>query len=199
MPARLAFCKSGVTLFACLALAACGDETAAPSAGAPADSLTSGPAADLTLGEDGVGEITSATPFDTAAVRAALPGGFSTERRSVETETGLVPVVWALRDGQLVLELYADASGTRVGRVDAPNEAVAGPGGARVGQTFADVGGADMACEAGADELGGRAVCRGADGVLYVFASQQTLGPDLPPAEALADALLERLVWRADG
>ena len=188
MSARLA-------VFACLALAACGDEAAAPGVGTSA--VAAGPTADLTLGEDGVGPITSATPFDTAAVRAALPAGFSTEQRSVETETGLVPVVWALRDGQLVLELYADPSGTRVGRVDAPNEAVAGPGGARVGQTFADVGGADMACEAGTNELGGRAVCRGGDGVLYVFASQQTLGPDLPPAEALADALLERLVWEA--
>ncbi|HEX8385663.1 MAG TPA: DUF1131 family protein [Rubricoccaceae bacterium] len=184
---------------AVLTLAACGGDPAAPDPSATGGTRVEG-SADLVVGEAGVGPLGAETPFDTAAVRAALASGFTTELRSVETARGLVPVVWALRDGQLVLELYADPSGARVGRVDAPNEAVSGPGGARVGQTFADVGGADMDCEAGTDELSGRAVCRGDDrGVLYVFASQQTLGPDLPPAEALTDALLERLVWRADG
>ena len=77
---------------------------------------------------------------------------------------------------------------------------VFGTSGAHVGQTFADVDGAGMDCETGTDELSGRAVCAGdADGVLYVFASRQTLGPDLPPADSLADAFLERLVWRAEG
>lgn len=192
--------RSALLLLA-LTLAACRGDTAAPGAGATrADSLATTPTTDLTLGEAGVGQISSETPFDTAAVRAALPSGFTTELRGAEIEAHVVPVVWALRDGQLVFEVYADASGARVGRVDAPSEAVVGPGGARVGQTFADVGGAGMDCEPGAEELSGRAVCRGdADGVLYVFASQQTLGPDLPASDALAEALLERLVWQTDG
>ena len=187
-------------LIAALALAACADETPAPDvpgSGALADSAAT--ASDLVLGPAGLGRLGATTPFDTATVRAALPAGFTAELRSVKTAAGLVPVVWALRDGQLVLELYADAAGTHVGRIDAPGESVVGPGGAHTGQTFADVGGADMDCEVGMDELGGRAVCRG-EGVSYVFASQSLVGRSaLPPADSLQGALLERLVWRADG
>ncbi len=151
----------------------------------------------LVLGTDGIAGLDGATPFDTAAVRAALPPGFTVEVRSVETEAGRVPVLWALRDGRLVLEVYAGADGATVGRIDAADEGVAGPTGLRVGRTFAEADGADMDCEPGAEELSGRAVCRPDGGpVRYVFASRST-GPDgaLPPADSLADALLERLVW----
>lgn len=189
-------------LISALALAACVGETPAPASdvpasGALADSAATAP--DLVLGPEGLGRLGAATPFDTAAVRAALPAGFTAERRSVETAAGLVPVVWALRDGQLVLELYADAAGAHVGRIDAPGESVVGPGGAHAGQTFADVNGAAMDCEVGTDEQSDMAVCRGA-GLSYVFASQALVGrTTLPPADSLQGALLERLVWRADG
>ena len=66
-------------------------------------------------------------------------------------------------------------------------------------RAFAEAGAADLDCTLGADDLRDRAVCRGA-GVDLVFASQALVGQSvLPPTDSLADAFLERLVWRAEG
>ena len=191
---RLALARLALVLG--VALAACADEPA-PDA-APATSPTD-PATRLTLDPDGVGRLGAETPFDTAAVRAALPPGFAVELRSVETEDGLVPVAWALRDGLLVLEVYP-GDGGGVGRIDAASDQVAGPDGARTGQTFADLGGADMDCDPGEQELSGRVVCRPRRGgsVRYVFAHADADAGRLPDDDRLANALLERLVWTAD-
>ena len=175
-----------------LALAACGPDPApgAAPASAPASSA-------LTMTDDGVGPLGAETPFDTAAVRAALPAGFAVERQSAETEGEAVPVVWALRDGLLVLEVYPGDDG-RVGRVDASSDQVEGPDGARTGQTFAELDGAGMRCEPGEHELGDRVVCRKRRGAVnYVFAHAAAAGT-MPDDDELADAILERLVWRAD-
>lgn len=170
-----------------LALAACG----APSADVPADAPAATPG--LTLTADGAGRLGAETPLDSAAVRQALPAGFVTERHDGPDGA---PAVWALRDGQIVFEL---TGGDTVTRIDAPSEAVTGPGGVRPGQTFAEAGGDRGDCALGTDDLRDRAVCD-ADGVSLVFASEALVGQAaLPPAEALAGAVLERLVWRADG
>ena len=174
-----------------VALAACADAPAPDPAPLSAD-----PAAALALGADGVGALGAETPFDAAAVGAALPPGFAVEPHL----TGGVPVLWALRDGLLVLEVYPGDDGARVGRIDAASDAVAGPDGARTGQTFAELDGAGMDCEPGDGELSGRAVCRRGRGepVRYVFAHAGADVGGLPSDDQLADALLERLVWTAD-
>ena len=173
-----------------LALAACGGE---PEAAAPeADTPRPG---NLTLTAEGVAGLTAATPFDSVSIRDALPAGFTTERHLAP---GGTPAVWALRDGQIVFEVTGDTTGT-VARIDAPNEDVSGPGGVRPGQTFAEAGAAGLDCTLGAGDLRDRAVCRGA-GVDLVFASGALVGQTaLPPADSLAGAFLERLVWRAEG
>ncbi len=176
-----------------LALAAC-----SPNAEAPATGAAPPTGAALELTASGVARLGAATPFDSAAVHDALPPGFTTERHA---EADGTPTIWALRDGQIVFEVYPAAGATgaaaTVGRIDAPNEDVRGPAGVHPGQTFAEAGAAALDCALGADDLRDRAVCRG-DGVDLVFASQALAGQtDLPDAAALADAFLERLVWRA--
>ena len=146
----------------------------------------------LVMGPGGVGRLGAETPFDTAAVRAALPAGFAIEVRTAETEAGRVPVVWALRDGLLVLEVHGDDG--RVTRIDAASDQVGGPDGARTGQSFAEVEGGRMDCEPGERDLSGRVVC-GRGPVRYVFATAASSDAD---DDELADALLERLVWTAD-
>ena len=188
---------SRLALALALVLTACAGDPA-PDAD-PASPLTDVATA-LTLDADGVGRLGAETPFDTAAVRAALPPGFVVELRSAETEAGLVPVAWALRDGLLVLEVYPSDDGAQVGRIDAASDQVAGPDGARTGQTFAELDGAGMDCEPGEGGLSGRAVCRQGRGesVRYVFAHADADAGGLPSDDQLADALLERLVWTAD-
>ena len=158
--------------------------------------------AGLALTADGAGRLSAATPFDSAAVRDALPAGFTTERHDGPAGE---PVIWALRDGQIVFEVYAAGeagageAAASVGRIDAPSDLVRGPGGAQPGQTFAEAGGAALDCTLGTGDLRDRAVCRGA-GVDLVFADRALVGQTvLPPDAALAGAFLERLVWRADG
>lgn len=175
-----------------LALAACSPAAEAPAAETPA----SGAALELTA--SGIARLGAATPFDSAAVHDALPPGFTAERH--ESAAG-APTVWALRDGQIVFEVYpapaAEGAAATVGRIDAPNEDVRGPGGVHPGQTFAEAGAAALDCALGEGDLRDRAVCRG-QGVDLVFASQALVGQStLPDAATLADAFLERLVWRA--
>ena len=177
-----------VGLASFVGLAACATDPA-PSPDAPAATASGG----LVLGPDGLGRLGAETPFDTAAVRAALPAGFAVEVHAVETEAGRVPAIWALRDGLLVLEVFG---GETVSRIDAASDPVAGPGGARVGQSFADAGGDGMDCAPGAGAFAGRAVCEDG-GVRYVFAHAHA-GDGLPDRDALAEALLERIVWTAE-
>ena len=186
---------SRLALVLALALAACADDPTPVAAPSPDD-----PAARLALDTDGVGQLGAETPFDTAAVRSALPPGFAVELRSVETEAGPTPVAWALRDGLLVLEVYPGDDGATVGRIDAASDQVAGPDGARTGQTYADLGGGRMDCEPGERDLAGRVVCRASRGasVRYVFAHAAADASRLPDDDQLADALLERMVWTTD-
>ena len=180
--------RSALVLAAALALAACTRE--APAAG------TETPGA-LTLTAQGAGRLGAATPFDTASVRDALPAGFTTEMHDGQSGA---PEIWALRDGQIVFEVTASSAGSvaTVGRIGAPNAAVAGPRGIRPGQTFAEAGGADLDCAPGTGALQDLAVCPDA-GVDLVFASQALVGrTEMPPVDSLGDAFLERLVWRAD-
>ncbi len=187
--------SSRLALALAMALAACAGD---PSPDAASTTSPDAPTAQLTLDDDGIRPLGAETPFDTAAVRSALPPGFAVELRSVETEAGLVPVAWALRDGLLVLEVYAGDDGATVGRIDAASDQVAGPDGARTGQSFADLDGGRMDCEPGDGDLTGRVVCRASRGasVRYVFAHG---GADaMPDDDQLANALLERMVWTAD-
>ncbi len=175
-----------------LALAACGPDPAPGADAASAPDASSG----LVMTADGVGALGAETPFDTAAVRAALPAGFAVEVQPAETGGRAGPVVWALRDGLLVLEVYGDDG--RVGRIDAASDQVEGPGGARTGQTFAEVDGGRMRCEPGEDELSDRVVCRARRAAVgYVFAHAAAAGT-MPDDDQLADAILERMVWHAD-
>ena len=174
-------------LWLALLLAACASD-APPSASGPAEALD--PNA-LVLSPRGVARLGAETPFDTVAVRAALPAGFAVELHGGQSGE---PAIWALRDGQILFEVYGAATVTRV---EAPNADVAGPGGARPGQSFAEAGGEAMDCEIGTGRLADLAVCR-RDGLGYVFASAAFVGQTEMP-EAPADAFLERIVWRADG
>ena len=189
MTARLRARALAAALAVALAAAGCASETPA----APADAAPAPAGPDLALTADGAGRLPAATPFDLAAVQAALPAGVTAERHDGPAGE---PVLWALRDGRIVFEITAAAG--RVARIDAPSEAVSGPGGVRPGQTFAEAGAESLDCAVGTGDLRDRAVCRGA-GVDLVFADRALVGQTvLPPDAALAGAFLERLVWRAD-
>lgn len=168
-----------------LALSACtGDAPSAPAA-LPADG-------GLVLSAEGLGGVGADTPLDAARIAQALP-----DVTAEAAPAGDAAAVWVLRDGQLLAEVYAAADG-RLGRIEVTGD-VPGPDSLTVGQTFAASGLARRACAPGDAGLAGLVVCD-ADGVEAVFAHGWD-GPsaELPPDDALADAFLARMVWRADG
>ena len=204
VPARPSRPLAAGLLVAAVALAACGSEPEA-SAEAPSAETAEAPPGLLALTPEGVGGITGEMPFDPGFLRATLPDGWVVEVGQIEipapdtTQTAdTLQVFYAFYDGLIVLEVYPDARGERVGRVDATGEGVIGPGDRRVGATFSAIGGPSMTCEPGADELEGRAVCAPVSGsaIRYVFAHGAAAPPgQLPPEGDLADAMLERMIW----
>ncbi|MEM6327490.1 MAG: DUF1131 family protein [Bacteroidota bacterium] len=155
----------------------------------------------LTIGEDGVGDLTSTTPFSREALEAALPAGFALEESRVlaEGDTIPTPILYAFHDGHLVLEISPDANGRRIERIDAASARVEGPHGLRPGIGFAEARGDRMRCAPGRGDLSGRAVCSPGSGPLrYVFAHGGAPTPEaLPDDETMQRSILERIVWMA--
>ena len=179
-----------------LLLAACADAPP-PSSAAP-----SGAPAGLTLSAGGLGGLGAATPFTPDAVRQAVGDGVTVEPGPPAGAPALgappAETLWVLRDGLLLAEVVREvrmAGGDGPTRVEVVGEGVPGPGGAEIGQAFSETGVSRGDCAVGTDALAGSAVCD-ADGVSFVFA--HTGDPAaLPSGEALAEALLTRMVWRA--
>lgn len=176
----------------CLVLSACSD---APPP--PAEPGTPEPAAGLSLSADGLGGLDADTPFEPDAVRQAVGHGVTAELAPGTEADMAVGTIWVLRDGLLLAEVIADPrmAGPGLTRVEVTGAGIPGPGSAEVGQAFSETGVARRACEVGTDALAGSAVCD-ADGVQLVFAHSGDPAA-LPPAEALGDALLTRMIWRA--
>ncbi len=168
--------------------------------GEPTPDVASGDPALLTMSEAGAGQVTAQTAFSPEALREALPEGFEIETGQLNLADDTVPVLYAFSDGHMILEVYPDRSRERVRRIDASSERVAGPTGARAGALFSEVGGRQMTCAPGTEDLAGRALCEPGGGgrVRYVFAhGAETARGELPSDDVLAQSILERIVWTA--
>ncbi|MEP3045870.1 MAG: DUF1131 family protein [Roseibium sp.] len=148
--------------------------------------------------EDSVGGITGDTTYGPKTIEAALPG-FKTEgiQTAVENKTE-----WALAafntDGFQVLQVFKGQDG-KVRTVHGVTHHLQGPNGERIGQTFAEIGTARADCRVGRNLWRGMAICRsiGHHNVELVYAIPGFQGPynQLPPAQELFDAQLQRILW----
>ena len=179
----------GVAL-ACLVLAACSDAPPPPRPDAAPP-----PPGGLVLTDDGLGGLGADTPFELDAVRQAVGHGVTAEFAPGTGAGDPEGTLWLLRDGLLLAEVVREAGREGPARVEVTGEGIPGPGGAEVGQAFSETGLARRDCGVGTGRHAGSAVCE-AGGVELVFAHGGD-PLDLPPAEALADAILTRMVWRA--
>ena len=148
----------------------------------------------LALSETGVGLVDQSTRFSTGAISEALGGA------RVET-------VNATDDGRVVAQLAAfGPSGLQMARfrgshglvtsVQIVSEDVPGPGGARVGMSYAQTGGNAMRCEEGRATWEGMAVCRReASSITYVYSVPLWQGGAMPRGNDLNDAVLNRMIW----
>lgn len=148
--------------------------------------------------DDRVGGITRETAYAPKAIEASLPG-FTTEgiQTAVEDNTE-----WALAafntDGFQVLQVFKGNDG-KVRTVHGVTHHLEGPNGERIGMTFAEIGSARNECRAGQNLWRGMAICKseGHPNVELVYAIPGYTGPfdQLPPAQELFDAELQRILW----
>ncbi len=153
----------------------------------------------VTIDDDGAGTVDATTRYGTASLQAALPEAeIRTIRTAVEDRT--VSTLAAFEDGVQVVQFYRGPGGT-VEEIHGVTHRLRGPNGERIGMSMAEAGVSRADCRVGRNLWRGMAVCpaRRADRVFLVFAIPGYTGPfdELPSAEDLSRAELQRIVWRA--
>lgn len=151
-------------------------------------------------GENGLGELTTATRFEPEAVAQALPG-CQVLPRAGWSEGDPVDVLSVL-DGRTQLALvFPDWTG-KIYSVVIENPVVRNRLGPSIGTSFAKAyeNGTVPICVPGTEEATGRVLCQATpEGrLMYVFEGRWN-GPDdtLPPAQELSRWLIIALVWRS--
>ncbi|MGI9332645.1 MAG: DUF1131 family protein [Gammaproteobacteria bacterium] len=193
--------RGAVVALICLVFGASGCSVKFPAlSGAKSGANTLSSALAPTLSGNGLGSLGALSPFEESSVRATL-NRFDISERLLETRYGLEPVLVADYEGDPAVEVYADASGRRVGRIDLVGPALAGPDGLRVGSELRLQPRKGFACAPGGPEgLQGRAICARSDDqrLTYVYDHDWYENEDeLPPPEILVRARLERMIWTA--
>ncbi|MCZ4280374.1 DUF1131 family protein [Kiloniella laminariae] len=151
------------------------------------------------LTEDGFGAIDQTTKFELGHLERENPDLRFVEM-SFEEEGGFVTVIEGYRQDKLLIELFPDSSGQRVGYLHALSALIRGPDGERIGEGFPDE---DFStCIPGEEQFSGMVICRHKKNTrlshLYEIPGHD--GPDgvLPPEEFTDEAQLLLIVWRAD-
>ena len=155
----------------------------------------------LVMTKDGVGPVTSGTPFTETEMAKVAPGA---EIRPIETarENSTAWTKAAFIGEVQAVQFFSGANGT-VGEMHGVAQHLAGPNGERIGMTMAQARVDRSECRVGKNLWVGMAVCRArrADNIDLVFAIPQYDGPfdRLPDGETLNNAELQRIVWHAKG
>jgi hypothetical protein len=188
LPLRL----SALLVSLALAFSACaGRDEYASSGGVPLQPTT---VAGLALSETGVGLVDQSTSYSASAISSALRGA-------------RVEMVEATNDGRVVSQLAAFGpsglqmvrflgSGGRVNAAQVVAEDVPGPGGVRVGMTYAQTRGNSMRCSEGTGSWTRMAVCtRDGSAITYVYSVPLWQGGEMPRGNDLNGAILNRMIW----
>ncbi|WP_020594028.1 DUF1131 family protein [Kiloniella laminariae] len=151
------------------------------------------------LTEDGFGAINQASKFDLGHLEQGNPDLRFVEM-SFEEEGGFITIIEGYRNDKLLIELFPDSSGQRVGYLHALSPLVKGPDGERIGEGFPDDD--FSSCVPGDEQFSGMVICRHKKNTrlshLYEIIGND--GPDgvLPPEELTDEAQLLLIIWRAD-
>lgn len=178
-----------ISLLALLALAGCSSGIESEFAGA---SVTTQSVDVLSITSQGVAGLDPGLAFSESAVETALPG-FDASTVTMATETDTQAALALFRDGLQVIQVLPAVNGT-IGSVHGVSNQIRGPGGERIGMTFAETRVDPSMCRIGGGNWFGMPICtsRAAPNVSLVFA---TTGFSASPNEAMARATLERIIW----
>jgi hypothetical protein len=144
------------------------------------------------------GPIDGGTQYSPAAIRQLFPDGDLETVRTAD-EDGVIHAITVFEDGLQVFQILPDDAGGVIRSVHGSGLAIAGPGGERVGTTFAESRINREACTVGSGAWAGMAVCPHprAPNVRLVFDNGGWDGPngELAPQRFLANGRLHRIVW----
>ena len=152
--------------------------------------------------DEGIGRLTSHTPYTAAAVSAAL-GGLPVTPTTIYYAHIAVPALEATRDGKRGLLVFKREGGVDVARATAyAPDSVTSTGvamGTPMGRVFEEL--PDPGCRKGLDRQTGLVFCPAPSLSNVRFAFQCNYASDgdaLPPAKVLAHCPLARIIWIAD-
>ena len=151
-----------------------------------------------TITAESAGPITRDTAYSSAAIQRLFPGRRLEVIRTAD-ELGVTNAITVFEDGLQAFQVIPASDGRSIRAVHGSGLAVAGPGGERLGTTFAGNRVSRDTCTVGAGPWAGMAVCpsSGAPNVRLVFDNGGWNGPatELPPQGVLSGASLQRIVW----
>ena len=196
------YLSTGVGLMALVLITGCAMETPTPSSEERPQESESAPIRQVQdsvewsappLTNDGWGEIGVETPFDRDRIQALLPG-YRVETGVIFSEGESYPTL-EVYEGQtqvaLLESLDRDRPEAGLQRITITDRTITGPGGVRVGMTWAETPNLDeLDCFPGEGPTTGYLLCSpaNAERVQYIYPQLGRDG-DRPPAP------LERLVW----
>lgn len=161
-------------------------------------SVTSAVPVAHTITADAAGPISPQTPYSSAALGKLFPEG-RLETITVADESGVVAALTVFEGGLQVFQVLPASDGSTIRTVHGSGLAVAGPGGERLGDSFAQTGVSRSDCTVGTGAWAGMAICasRQAPNVRFVFdnGGWDGSGSELPPQNFLAKGKLQRIVW----
>jgi hypothetical protein len=172
------------------------------SASAPAFQATGDTFLQITA--NGAGPIGPATPFQSKAILAQLPG-FTTGHVTIGLESSTPDALVLFKDayGGRIQVLHILGSGDRIGQIHGVTHHVVGPAGERPGMTLREAGTDPSTCRIGSNLWLGMAICRsrGAPNVTltYSFQGEAAMSTSLPRREILETGILQRIIWTPPG
>ena len=158
------------------------------------------PLMEIVLSDKGVGQITSATPFDIKEIDRLFKG-MSVVGDVDYTEGEPYPVIRVLKETEEVLTINAMEEEGPIFSIGTSHKSVRNAYGTKVGDQFEDIYGIDYEklCSPGMEELSGMVLCRekGSARLVNIFNGDWD-GPDgqLPPYEVLKTWKVIELYWR---
>jgi hypothetical protein len=154
----------------------------------------------LQITAQGAGPIGPSTPFASKAILAQMPG-YTTGNVTIGLETTTTDALVLFKEayGGRIQVLHILGSGGRIQQIHGVTHHVVGPAGERPGMSFAETRTDPSSCRVGTDLWLGMAICksRGASNVTLTFSFQgeAAMSASLPSGEALANGMLQRIIW----
>ena len=148
--------------------------------------------------EQGVGQLTAATPLDEKAIADALDGDYRL-RSGMKTDNGnVVRFFEAMKEDKLAMVINDD--GWTISRIDVLDGDISSASGAEIGTPFSDLytkafGNCQKAT--GDDSAGVECKAEGSQHISYIFSGEWS-GPEgiMPSDDTLKDWKVSKIIWR---